>query len=327
VVRKLMDVTIAVCTRDRAQRLDRLLRSFCQLEAPDGVTWEVLIIDNGSTDSTEDVIKSYRDRLPLRWASEPLPGISHARNRALNLATGDLLVFTDDDCTVEASWLKAYLRATDRYPLAAVYAGPVVARLVGPPSKLADALLTHAPNALTNFTFGEDDIRIDHNSHISRIPYGANFAVRRRAISGMQFDTNLGRTSDGGVLLGGEETRFISNLLYRGHAGWLLPDAPVEHWNEPDRVSFEYLARYCYAAGLQWGVCPEGPVPLLAMRRLWTNLLLKLAKLAIGRRSLASRVKAVRKLSTALGALDSRFINPASRMVDASGRILRSSDQ
>ena len=322
-----MDVTIAVCTRNRACRLDQLLQSFCRLVVPDGFAWEILIVDNGSEDSTATVVEKYLKRLPLRSVVELQPGLSHARNRVLKLATGDVLIFTDDDCNVEANWLAAYLRASNRYPLASIYGGPVLARFIGPQSELANALIAHAPNVMTHFSFGGDDVRIDQNSHISRIPYGANFAIRRQAASGMQFDANLGRTGHHDFLLGGEETRFILDLLSRGHAGWLLPDARVEHWNEQDRVSIEYLSRYCYAVGLQWEAFPEGPAALLAMRRLWTNLQLKLAKLAIGKRSMASRVKAVRNLSTALGALDSRSFNPASRMVDASGRILRSADQ
>ncbi len=318
-----MDVTIAVCTRNRAWRLDQLLQSFCRLVIPGGIAWEILVIDNGSEDSTSTVVGKYLKRLPLRAIVERQAGISHARNRALIVATGDLLIFTDDDCTVEVNWLAAYLRASNRYPLAAMYGGPVLARFTGPQSELANALIAHAPNVMTHFSFGQDDIRIDHNSHISRIPFGANLAIRRRVASRMQFDTNLGRTGHQELLLGGEETRFIIDLLSKGHSGWLLPDAPVEHWNEQDRVSIEYLSRYCYAAGLQWEAFPEGPAGLLAVRRLRTDLQLKLAKLAIGKRSLASRVKAVRDLSRALGALDSRSINPASRMVDASGITLR----
>lgn len=85
-----MEVTIAVCTRDRAQRLDRLLQSLCLLKAPAGIRWEVLVIDNGSTDPTQSVVSRYRNRLPLHYAIEPRPGISHARNLALNQATGAL---------------------------------------------------------------------------------------------------------------------------------------------------------------------------------------------------------------------------------------------
>src|SRR5262245_28178236 len=98
-------LTLAICTYNRAGLLGRALDSALTQTLPRD-EFEILIIDNGSTDGTRQVVAAYQARTPnLRYVLEPQPGIAHARNRAAAEALGEYLAFLDDDAWADAKWL------------------------------------------------------------------------------------------------------------------------------------------------------------------------------------------------------------------------------
>jgi GT2 family glycosyltransferase len=78
---------------------------------PSTISWEVIVVDNGSTDATSAVIRDAqaRARLPLKYVCEPRPGKSASLNTALSEAKGDVVAFTDDDCVVAPDWLASMI--------------------------------------------------------------------------------------------------------------------------------------------------------------------------------------------------------------------------
>src|SRR5207253_11169792 len=100
-----MHATVAICTWNRSQLLRQTLDQFLDLAIPAGMTWELLVVNNNSTDDTDVVLAEFESRLPLRRLFEREPGLSHARNAALAAATGDYILFTDDDVLIAQSWL------------------------------------------------------------------------------------------------------------------------------------------------------------------------------------------------------------------------------
>src|SRR5574338_167399 len=133
-------LTIAICTWNRAPLLAMTLERLCEPDVLTG-SCEVIVVDNGSTDATPDVVARYRDRLPLRTVRESEQGISPARNRALDEAAGAHLIYIDDDVLVGPGWLDAYRTAFRAHPDAGVFGGPIIARFLGtPPSWLVQAL-------------------------------------------------------------------------------------------------------------------------------------------------------------------------------------------
>ena len=111
------------------------------MRIPEGVTWELLVVNNNSTDDTESVITSYENRLPLRRLFEPSPGLSNARNHAIREAKGGLIIWTDDDVLVDSDWLAAYAAAADRWPDAAFFGGPIEAMVRGRAACMASACI------------------------------------------------------------------------------------------------------------------------------------------------------------------------------------------
>jgi glycosyltransferase involved in cell wall biosynthesis len=201
----------------------------------------------------------FMDRLPLRRSFEPAPGLSHARNNAVRHATGDYIVWTDDDVIVDNGWLAAYERAIERWPNAAVFGGPVSPRFEGTLPSWLSRVWREAGDAFAMRDLGLEPFELDQQ----RTPYGPNYVVRMREQSDYFYDPMLGRKHGAGAL--GEETAVISAILSRGGTGWWVPDAAVEHWIPKERQTISYLRdyytllgrTYCrwdgQCAGLPWG--------------------------------------------------------------------------
>ena len=126
-------LTIALCTWNRSKVLEKALHAFTQLVRPAGLHWEVVVVDNNSTDDTGDVLAAFQGRLPLRPVCEPTPGASHARNRAVSEARGEAMLWTDDDAVVDPGWMTSYAQALAANPGVALFGGPIEPLFEVPP--------------------------------------------------------------------------------------------------------------------------------------------------------------------------------------------------
>ncbi|HET8654376.1 MAG TPA: glycosyltransferase [Longimicrobiaceae bacterium] len=239
-----MKLSVAVCTWNRAELLFQTLeRMASSLRVPDGVEWELLIVDNNCTDDTDAVIAAFVDRLPLRRLFQPRQGLANARNLAVREARGDYIVWTDDDVLVDPSWLEEYRSAFRRWPEASFFGGPVEPSLPARrPAWLAEAWpLVRTAYAVLDL--GPELVALDHD----RLPYGANMAFRLDAQRRFPYDPGLGHDAHGRI--GGEETSVMRALLAAGAAGRWVPGARVEHVIPEERLSAEYLRAYYTGRG------------------------------------------------------------------------------
>lgn len=257
-----MRFTVAICTWNRAPLLSRVLERLTRVRDPEGA-WEVVVVNNGSTDDTERVLDAFAGRLPIRRAFEPRPGLSHARNTAVSHATGDYLVWTDDDALVSVDWLAAYGRAVERHPEAAVFGGPVRPRFEGTPPPWLSAAWHDISAAFAARDLGDEPFEFGGDE----LPYGANFVIRAREQRLFPYDPNLGRRRGGGAL--GEETAVIRAILEARGTGWWVPDATVEHWIPKERQSVKYLRSYYKLQGRTFHKWDAGGRPTFFGRPLW----------------------------------------------------------
>jgi glycosyltransferase involved in cell wall biosynthesis len=257
----MVGASIVVCTRNRAGRLRECLGYLdAQVGAahdPAGVDGhEVIVVDNGSTDGTGDVLRAWAAGDPdrRRHVHEPVAGLSRARNRGVQAAEGGVVLFLDDDAVAPRRWLDAHLRAYHDPDVVAA-GGPVVLRWPdGRPRWLAPRL-EHWYSALD---LGDDRTAwpTPHG------PYGTNMSVRRRTLDEVGgFDPRLGRR--GRSLLSSEEGDLFARVFATGGAVAYEPAALVLHGVTPDRLSRRWVLRRGWAQGRsnarrQWPEAPSG---------------------------------------------------------------------
>jgi glycosyltransferase involved in cell wall biosynthesis len=236
-------LTVAICTWNRAGLLARTLERLAGVESP-AALWEVLVVDNGSTDDTQRVLDCFASRLPLRRVVEPVLGLSRARNAAVAQASGDYILWTDDDVLVDRGWLRAYEGAIHRWPDAAVFGGPIRAQFEGVPPAWLLSVMSEVATAFAVLNLGETASALDSKW---RVPYGANYVTRTREQRQVPYDPALGRQGRAGSV--GEEIAVVRAILSRGATGWWVPEAAVSHWVPAERQTVAYLREYFTLVG------------------------------------------------------------------------------
>lgn len=239
-----MRVTVAICTWNRAALLRATLEHMTALQVPPGTEWELLVVDNNSTDGTAGTIASFDSRLPIRRVFEPEPGLAHARNCAMREASGDYILWTDDDVLVEPNWIAAYVAAFVRYPSAGFFGGVIRPWFPNVPPEWLRRGFDHVSSAYAALDLGPDVKSLS----VGRLtPYGANMAFRLDEQRAFPFDPSLGRRP--GSLVGGEEVDVFERMRSRAIEGWWIPDAVVRHFIPPERQTLRYVQGYYRGQG------------------------------------------------------------------------------
>jgi glycosyltransferase involved in cell wall biosynthesis len=268
-----MHVTIAICTRNRADSLHRTLDSITLLQIPKQTSWELIVVDNGSTDTTSDVIAHFAERLPMRHLFEPRRGASNARNTAVAASSGEYMLWTDDDVIVDREWLSAYMEAFQQRPEAAFFGGKILPQLEDPVPTWVTECWSIIANVFSRRDFG--DLQVPLTLDPRRLPFGANWAVRRVELQAHPYDPNLGVGSQVGT---GEETEVIESMLREGKQGYWVPGAKVVHWISSQRQTLPYVIEHfkTYGRSLAYRdhVCGV-PQFLGAPRWLWRRMVLR----------------------------------------------------
>ena len=268
--KKSMSVTVVVCTYNRCQALAKALDSIAVQVMPKSVFWDVLIVDNNSSDKTREISEKYCRENPdlFSYIFEPKQGLSQARNTGIQKSRGGIVAFTDDDAVVEPNWLWNLTRALHDGEWAGA-GGRIIPVWDGP-----------IPNWLSNEdiekigTFGGFDEGPEPVA-LERPPYGGNIAFRREAFERYGgFRVDLGRT--GGNLQGREDIELANRLFAHGERLRYEPGAVIRHPVTENRMKKSYVLRWFYwdsrseivdDYSLEAGASIRG-VPLYLFRRL-----------------------------------------------------------
>lgn len=283
-----MDLTVVVCTHNRAPLLGRLLASLAAAHRPAGTAIEILVIANACVDNTPEVLRSAGQPLSqaglgLRWAEEPTRGKSHALNRALGMLGGDAAVFIDDDHRVDGDFLLAIARGLDTNPGVNILCGRILPdwdgrepawvhdqgpyRIYPPPIPVFDA--GSEPRDLTGDGFK---------------PGGGNLIFRRPLLVGLgRFSTELG--PQGHNLGGGEDSEFLKRALDAGERLLYLPDILQYHHVDLNRLRLARLMRLSFQRSRASARVHHhgGGTPLYLWRKLGGYLLATLLSASRGR--------------------------------------------
>lgn len=244
--------SVVVCTHARSGALraclDHVLDQLVGAPEPDKL--ELLVIDNASPDDTSQVAASALSDVPLsaRVISEPTLGLSHARNRGIREAQGDVVVFLDDDAYPRPGWLGGLLGAFSD-PFVEASGGPVNPRFDGPlPAWLDHRYLPY----LSAWDRGPTAHDLVYNEY----PRGANIAFRRSALERVgPFSPRLGRR--GTRLASCEEIEICLRIERTGGRVRYQPDARVDHVVPTARLDAHWMARRFHWQGrseavLEW---------------------------------------------------------------------------
>lgn len=238
-----MKVAVILCTYNRCRSLVRALESVAASKLPPSVEWEVLVVDNNSTDQTQEVAADFARRHAgrFRYAFEGRQGQSHARNAGIKEAEGDVLVFMDDDVTVEPTWL-ANLTSVFQEGNWAGAGGPIL-----PESgfKLPPWISPSAHHLLAPFVHFNP--RPDPGE-LAEPPWGANMAFRKEMFRKYgDFRTDLGLRP--GSEIRNEDTEFGRRLLAAGERFFYVPSAVVYHPVPEERLREQYHLAWWFGQG------------------------------------------------------------------------------
>jgi GT2 family glycosyltransferase len=229
--------SIIICTHNRAADLAENLPRLKLIDYPPG-QYEIMVIDNASTDDTSAVAFSEG----VACIREERLGLSHARNRGIAEACGELIAFIDDDAWPEPDWLKK-LDEAFADPQVACVGGRVIPawkELVGWPDWLHERLIGF---------FSVVDYGARQELHYPNYPVGTNIAVRKKVFDEIGgFNADLGRR--GTSLLSGEESELCLRIEKAGYRILYIPETVVHHMIHARRLTKEWVKERSYWQGI-----------------------------------------------------------------------------
>lgn len=221
-----MEISVIVTTYNRAGLLHDALASLAAQELRGEVPYEIVVVDNASTDETAEVVRRFAaGGGAVRYLFEPVPGVAAARNRGVREASGDWLAFFDDDQRADPRWLGELFRPT---AAGASCVGGRVSLDLAP--GVAAALSPHCRSLLGEADHGERAERLTGKS----LPGTGNVLLARTVFAEVgMFDESLSK--------GCEDTDFFRRVKAKGYEMWYAPQAVVHHVIPPYRLTGGYL--------------------------------------------------------------------------------------
>lgn len=248
-----IDFSVAICTYNGAQRLPLVLERLRSQALTHPCRWEVIVVDNNSSDQTPAVVASYQTHWPqsisLRYEFEARQGLGFARQRAVETAQGHWVGFLDDDNPPNLNWVDAAYQFGQTHPQAGVYGSRIQGCYETPPpahfDRISRFLAIGGSSRLRCYSHP------DYEGFRKRVyPPGAGAVVRRSAwLTLVPKNLTLqGRVS--GLELPGEDVEAFSYLRAGGWEIWHNPAMVIEHHIPQQRLQAAYLRKLLWRTGL-----------------------------------------------------------------------------
>ncbi|HEX6645074.1 MAG TPA: glycosyltransferase [Gemmatimonadales bacterium] len=238
------DVSVVICTYNRVADLLRVLDVLERQTGLESVRWELVVVDNNSSDGTREAVgaRIAAGRLPLRYLFEPVQGKAHALNRAIRETAAPILAFTDDDVLLTDHWLSA-LVAPFADPACMGVGGAVTPVWLGErPAWASESEPYRMMGAIVQYAQPVEGQRV------TAPPIGANSAWRREVFErhGL-FVEELGHS--GGRVIPGEDIEFGQRVMHRGETIIFSRRAEVGHPVTLARLNRRYFEHWYFQRG------------------------------------------------------------------------------
>lgn len=268
-------LTVMFATHNGANTLPRVLDAYTRAHAPT-CDWEIIVVDNASTDQTGQILEKYASLLPLKAAFEATPGKNRALNTGLPLVTGTAMILTDDDAIPQPDFLQQWEKTFNDRPDVDVFGGSIDLLFEAP---LPDWHARSKSHFTELYAYRQDVA--DGPVEPTEI-YGPNMALGSRPVAdGIRFDESIGPAAGNAAYAMGSETELCQRLSREGYTLGFSAGPSVSHIVRNHQTTPEFLTRRAYRLGrgaaLQQWVAGEidktkpGPVRALA-RALRTRL-------------------------------------------------------
>lgn len=235
--------SVVICTYKRVDFLKKSLEALYNQTFPK-TNFEVILINNNSPDDTDDVCKKFIQTHPdlqIQYFIETRQGLSYARNKGIELAKGNIIVFLDDDAIAQTDYIEKLKLFFDTYSDATAVGGRIYPLFE---SKRPKWMSKYLLSLTSSIDLGDKVLLFPGRKY----PIGANMAFKRFVFENYgQFDVNLGRRGDN--LEGAEEKAIFYQLRKENKAVYYVPDAIVQHAVPDKRLTCDFFKRQAKGIG------------------------------------------------------------------------------
>lgn len=239
-----MRFSVLICTYNREKYIYNVLKSVAENTYPHN-DYEIVLVDNNCTDNTRSECERFAhdfDDVCFHYVTETNQGLSYARNKAIAEAKGDILVYVDDDATVNREYLQAYDDFFCQMPEALACGG-----------QIQPVYETEEPDWMSHYTrvlitaYKYEGSKVKELTG-GKFPSGGNAAYRKEVFEKVGvFNPELGRK--GNSLLGAEEKDLFDRMVDKGMKFYYVPNAILFHIIPPMKLTNEYFTNLTYSMG------------------------------------------------------------------------------
>lgn len=245
-------ISIIIPTRNRATYLIDAINGIYQNEFPLN-QFEVLVIDNGSTDETASLCLNLKDKYSnLKYFIETQNGLHYGRHKGLKESKGEILIFIDDDVIVSLHWLKTYLDIFARDPKIVLAGGNNLPQYEGEVPAWEDSLWKKNEYGKFLSEYSLIHFTIPAQEFSPYFVFGCNFAIRKQFLLECKGFHPDGFAKENILLRGDGESYISEQVETLGLKAFFHPDAFIYHRIPGERLKESYLISRHYAQGVSF---------------------------------------------------------------------------
>lgn len=244
----IVDFSVVIPTYNGASHLPELLEKLRSQVVSENLSWEVIVVDNNSTDDTAQVVRDYqanwRSDCPLKYILEKQQGAAFARQRGIEEARGRLVGCLDDDNLPTPNWVAAACTFAQAHPQAGAYGSQIHGKFEAEPPEYIKSIGSY----LAIIERGSKPRYYEPEKKM--LPPGAGLVLRKQAwelsVPKSLFLNHQGR----GAGLASEDLEVVLHIQNAGWEIWYNPEMEIEHKIPPWRLEKDYLVSLVRCVGL-----------------------------------------------------------------------------